>query len=242
MPEMGFPLLVALASLCAAEPGRWRPLLQKNSFAGWRSPSGHTDLAGAWTIRDGVLTAKAYVQHRADLWSTEEYEDFELEWEWMAAKAANSGIKYWVQNAETLVVIQEDQQWRRIADPREAQPGEITIEYTRGIEYQMADDEHEPASLKRRDSRAGGVYSLFAPEPEAAKPHGQWNRSRILSRGGRVEHWLNGKRTAAFDVAQLEARLQATGSSIRLEKRRSPIALQYHQTVVSFRKMRIRRW
>ena len=86
-------VLLISAHAASGEPGPWRKLLQKNSFAGWRSPSGHTPLEGAWTIANGVLTAKPYVQHRTDLWSDEEYENFELEWEWKAHRAANSGVK-----------------------------------------------------------------------------------------------------------------------------------------------------
>ena len=193
---MRFVLVVALASvvLRGAEAGPWQTLLQKNSFAGWRSPSGHTAVEKAWSIRDGVLTVRPYVPHRTDLWSVEEYEDFELEWEWKAAKGANSGVKYWVQRADTLVVEKEDEKFRRIPDPRAAAAGEVTIEYSRGLEYQMADDAHEPVSLQRADSRAGGLYSLFPPSPESVKPHGQWNRSRLVARGGRFEHWLNGRK------------------------------------------------
>ena len=94
---MRLALYVVVTSLgMSAEPGRWQTLLRKDSFAGWRSPSGHTPIEGAWTIAKGVLTAKPYVRHRTDLWTTELYENFELEWEWKAAKGANSGVKYWV--------------------------------------------------------------------------------------------------------------------------------------------------
>lgn len=231
------PLL--LFSLHAVQP--WQTLIQPNSFAGWRSPSGHTPLEGAWTIRDGVLTVKPFVHRRTDLWTVDEFEDFELEWEWKAAKAANSGVKYWLQNAVTLVVEIEDQKWRTIPDPRSAKPEEITLEYTRGLEYQMADDEYEPDSLKRADSRAGGLYSLIPPSPETVKPHGEWNQSRLLVRQGKFEHWLNGRRVAAFDLAQLEAIIKEKRPNQKLGRKRGPLALQYHQTEVSFRKMRVRR-
>jgi len=227
---MRFLLLLVVSLGFAAEPGPWRPLLQKNSFAGWRSPSGHTPLEGAWTIANGVLTAKPYVQHRTDLWSDEEYENFELEWEWRAEKGANSGVKYWVQSAVTLVVLKENVEWRRVADPREA-PGETTLEYSRGFEYQMADDAHEPDALKRPEARAGGLYGVFAPTVAAVKSHGKWNRSRVVVREGRFEHWLNGKQTLNVGSADLKLPARKLG----------PLALQYHQTVVSFRKMRVRR-
>lgn len=191
-------------------------------------------------MRDGVLTVRPYVHRRTDLWSVDTYSDFELEWEWKADKGANSGIKYWVQQALTLVIVKENERWRAVAGPGAAAPTEPTLEYSRGLEYQMADDEFEPASIRRRDSRAGGIYGLVAPDPETVRKHGQWNQSRILVREGRIEHWLNGTRVVAVDASAIEARLGTGRNAIR--QRSGPLALQYHQTVVSFRNMRVRRW
>jgi hypothetical protein len=234
---------VPAASVLAADaPSPWRELIGKDSFLGWRSPSGKTPLAGAWTIADGVLTVKPYVHRRTDLWTDEDYGEFELEWEWKAEKGANSGIKYWVQSAVTLVIVKENEKWRRVPDPASAAADEPTLEYSVGVEYQMADDAFEPTSLVRRDSRAGGIYGVIAPEPESVKPNGEWNQSRVLVKDGRIEHWLNGVRVVATGWQALDEKLAANSGSYRITKRRGPIALQYHQTVMSFRKMRIRRW
>ncbi len=233
--------LFAAALARAQAPSPWRGLIQNGTFEGWRSPSGKTPLGGAWTIRDGILTVRPYVHRRTDLWTEEDYSSFELEWEWMAEKGANSGIKYWVQSAPTLVIVKENEQWRRVPGPDAAGDTEPTLEYSIGVEYQMADDEFEPTSLIRRDSRAGGIYSVFPPDPEAVRKHGQWNQSRILVKDGKIEHWLNGVRVVSTDADTLEARLKAN-KSYTIARRRGPIALQYHQTVVSFRNMRIRRW
>lgn len=232
---------VTLAAALLAGPGEWKELIGKSGFAQWRTPSGKTEIAGAWENRNGVLTVKPYVHRRADLWSREDYGDFELEWEWKAQKGANSGVKYWVQEAVTLVIVQEDVRFRRILDISEAKPEEITTEYSKGLEYQMADDEFEPVSLQRRDSRAGGLYSLFPPDPEKVKPHGKWNRSRLLVHNGHVEHWLNGVRVLEYDRPKLAAQMAKTPPNYTIQREHGPIALQYHQTVVSFRKMRVRR-
>jgi hypothetical protein len=231
-------LTLALAGVAAA--GEWQNLFERSGFSQWRTPSGKTAIEGAWENRDGVLTVKPYVHRRTDLWSREEYGDFELEWEWRAQKGANSGVKYWVQEGVTLVIVQEDKRFRRILDIDEAAPEEVTTEYSRGLEYQMADDEFEPASIARTDSRAGGLYSLFPPSPETVKRHGEWNRSRLVVRQGHVEHWLNGVRVLEYDRAKLASQMAKTPHGYVSARERGPIALQYHQTVVSFRKMRIR--
>ena len=73
------------------------------------------------------------------------------------------------------------------------------------------------------------------------KPHGQWNQSRLVVKDGRFEHWLNGVLVVSFDRTKLTAQMEKTPPNYKIVRERGPIALQYHQTVVSFRKMRIRR-
>jgi hypothetical protein len=124
--------------------GDWQNLIDKKGFQHWRSPSGKTPVEGAWTNNHGTLTVKPYVHRRTDLWSAEEYGDFELEWEWRAQKGANSGVKYWVQDVTTLVIEKEDVTFRRVADVTAAKFEETTTEYSLGLEYQMADDKYEP--------------------------------------------------------------------------------------------------
>ena len=121
-------IALTLLVLIAVDP--WQNLIARHSFD-WRSPSGKTPVAGAWTIHKGMLTVKPYVHRRTDLWSTGEYGDFELEWQWKAAKGANSGVKYWVQSASTLVIVKEDHEWRTVADPAVAKAEEPTLEYSR---------------------------------------------------------------------------------------------------------------
>ncbi|MBI4906900.1 MAG: DUF1080 domain-containing protein [Acidobacteria bacterium] len=236
-----FAGMFAATASAQQQPGLWRELIQNGTFDGWRSPSGKTPLGGAWIVRDGILSVRPYVHRRTDLWTEEEFGEFELEWEWKAEKGANSGIKYWVQSAPTLVIVKENEKWRSVPGPDAAARDEPTLEYSIGVEYQMADDEFEPTSLVRRDSRAGGIYGAFPPDPEAVRRHGEWNQSRILVKAGRVEHWLNGVRVVDTTPDALDLQLKEK-SSYKIAKRRGPVALQYHQTVVSFRKMRIRRW
>jgi hypothetical protein len=44
------------------------------------------------------------------------------------------------------------------------------------------------------------VYDLFAAPKDVARPANEWNRTRIVARGNHVEHWLNGKQVASYDV------------------------------------------
>ena len=225
----------------AAAAGPWTKLFDGKSFTGWRSPSGHTDLAGAWKIERGLLVVRPHVQHRTDLWTLDEdYGNFELEWEWKAKPGANSGIKYWVQFASCLVVVKEDEEWKHVPGPAAAAAGDITIEYSHGLEYQLAAPD-EPTALAKPDARAGALYALIEPESGPGHRAGHWNKSRLVATGDGVEHWLNDRRVIAVSLARIEAAMQAHPPNFKLERRRGPIALQYHQTEVAFRSIRVRR-
>ena len=49
-------------------------------------------------------------------------------------------------------------------------------------------------------SRGVGVRPRTPPPKDAAKPVGEWNQTRIVAKGNHVEHWLNGKKVAQYDV------------------------------------------
>ena len=64
-----------------------------------------------------------------------------------------------------------------------------------GIEYQLLD----PAVKTSPDTSLAAAYDLFAPMGVQARPAGQWNTARIVSKNGHVEHWLNGRLVLEFD-------------------------------------------
>lgn len=69
-----------------------------------------------------------------------------------------------------------------------------------GLEYQMYDD-----GGKLNKGATASIYDLYEPDG-AAKPNppGQWNTGRIVVRGNRIEHWLNGKQVAVAHVGSSE--------------------------------------
>ena len=56
------------------------------------------------------------------------------------------------------------------------------------------------ADNKKDNHLAGSVYDLYAAPKEAVRPANQWNQTRIVATGSHVEHWLNGKKVASYDV------------------------------------------
>jgi hypothetical protein len=174
---------------------------------------------GKWTCSNGVL--RSVPGQRVDLVTRAEFEDFELELEWKVARGANSGILYGVSEAGT------DTFWS-------------------GPEMQVNDDPHHPDGLQPKTS-AGGLYDLIGPSRrDVLKPTGEFNHVRLVSRGGHIEHWLNGVKLVAYEWNSPELRALIKGTKFAtaplfMQSRKGHIALQSEGDEVWFRRIRIRR-
>lgn len=91
---------------------------------------------------------------------------------------------------------------------------------------------------------------MLAPSERAAKAVGEWNQGRIVVRGDRIEHWLNGKKVidATLDdpevVMGLEKRWTNASPVYHLlttrPRKKGPIVLQNHNDDAWFRNLKIR--
>lgn len=128
---------------------------------------------GGWVIEDGALASVAG-KGVASLVSEEEFLEFELEWEWKAAKGANSGVSYQLFGVNFWDVT--------------------------GMEYQVVDDNGDPGTIKDNKQKSGAVYCTTSVSRSFARPLGKWNQSRIRLHNNRTEHWLNGEKVAEYVV------------------------------------------
>ncbi|MCL2119290.1 MAG: DUF1080 domain-containing protein [Planctomycetaceae bacterium] len=138
-----------------------------------------------WTTVSGSTDIKAWeavdgTLHRksggGDIVTEQEYENFILDFEWKISPGGNSGVKYKFANF--------DGSWL-------------------GCEYQVIDDEtHSDGMLKTH--RTASLYDVIAPRVEAAKPIGEYNKSRVVVNGKRIQHYLNGKLTVDVIVGSPE--------------------------------------
>ena len=176
-------LLLAAFVAQAPKAGPWKSLFDGKTMNAWRIFK--TDQApkmcatpgqkDCWEITDGVLHKDG---HANDVASKEQFGDFELELEWNIGNASNSGVFY--RGTDDFDQI-----------------------YWSAPEYQLLDNVNA-ADNKKDNHVAGSVYDLFAAPRDAAKPAGQWNQTRIVAKGTHVEHWLNGKMVASYDVGSPE--------------------------------------
>jgi hypothetical protein len=196
----------------AERGGGWRLLFDGKTTGGWIEVTGKAFPSNCWTIEDGALKAIVRRDGMQDIRTVETFASFDLTFEWKLLANGNSGVKYLIQRVD---------EWTNAAG-RQAR--------ARGLEYQLAGDANPDAASDPRRA-AGSLYGAVAPSPRVSPRIGEFNASRILLSGGRVEHWLNGVRVAAFDTGSLPDFKPVL---------RSPVCLQNHSSETWFRNLKLR--
>jgi hypothetical protein len=217
---------LAVVICSAAEPNQlsaeeraagWRLLFNGNSAEGWVEVTGKPFPSNCWTIENSSLKAIPRDDGFQDIRTIATFRSFELEWDWMIRAKGNSGVKY---------LIQKVDEWNN-KQGRQAR--------ARGPEYQLADDANDDAA-SAASRVAGALYSVFAPIPKVAPKIGEFNRSRLVVDGARVEHWLNGARLLEYRLDAPEVQKLFPG----IVPKESSISLQNHQSEIWFRNINIR--
>lgn len=239
----------------------WRLLFDGKTMNGWEDPASKNPPGEAWVIEDGCLKAVKAPRLREDLFTLDSFENFELSFEWRISEGGNSGVKYRVQDRVPLehgsypeakrFEDTVDYEIRNRRTRRETIPPEAKYEeYVVAFEYQVIDNSRHPDVKRGPDRAAGAIYSLVEPDRDVTKPVGEFNQSRIVLRGNRVEHWLNGEKVLEANlgdpaIAAKLAERWTTASPVyemltTQPKRRTPIGLQHHVDEVWFRSIKIR--
>jgi hypothetical protein len=196
---------------------------------GWRGLKQEKIADDRWRVADGVLSAvkppPGEPERNDDIITERDYSDFELRAEFRLSPGANSGIKYFLR---TDVM---------------ADAGQSSV----GLEYQLIDDAANPdARLGQGDRTLASLYDVLgASAAKPTRPMGEWNEARIVARGKRVEHWLNGAMVLEFERGSEDFKKHVAESKHRVwpsygEQPQGRILLQHHGGGVSFRNVRIR--
>ncbi|MCB1120706.1 MAG: DUF1080 domain-containing protein [Verrucomicrobiae bacterium] len=208
----------------------WKLLWDGESTKGWRQISEKKFPKDGWEIKDGVLTVlpdeKGKDPQGGDIVTVDQYGAFELDFEFMPTKGANSGIKYFV-----------------------TEGGKSAL----GLEYQILDDsEHPDAKMGAAGNRTcASLYDLIPSERSVSTRTvpmdvGKWNHGRIISYpDGRVEHWLNGFKVVEYTRGNNVYRALVARSKYADKEGfglgdKGYISLQDHHDRVSFRSLKIR--
>ena len=156
----------------------WKLLFDGQTLDGWRDYNG-TTLTQPWHVVDGCIQAKGDGSDASGYIVTEEqYENFELSWDWNLSKGGNSGMLYHV-----------------VERPN------FEVPYVTGPEYQLLDEPNISEKIEEWQ-KLGVDYAMHLPDKSLMKvnPQGKWNNSKIVFDNGHVEHWLNGVKILEFEA------------------------------------------
>jgi 3-keto-disaccharide hydrolase len=230
----------------------WILLFDGSTFQGWEDPvKKSTD---SFVIENGCLKSKGHPKYQEDLFSEQQFGDFELVFDWRVSEGGNSGVKYriqdriWVQERKGSKF--EDQVAYSYAHRSDRRP-DRGQQYVVGFEYQCIDDERHPDGRRGGSHASGALYDFLAPVKHAAKTVGEFNHARIVVNGSHVEHWLNGVQVVDGDlrapaIAESAAKRWGAGSKVAELLTNRPvkecrISLQNHNDEAWFRDIKIRR-
>lgn len=201
------------------ESDGWRSLFDGETLAGWRG-YGMEGVPAGWSVSDGMIHfALPEEGERADLVTEEQFENFELSFEWAVTAGGNSGVFFHVSEDHNRA-------------------------YETGAEYQLLDNAGHRDGEKPITS-AGSNYALQAPSADVTVPLGEFNESRLLVDGNRVEHWMNGEKLLEYTLWDDEWKASVAASKFASMpdyglNETGHIVLQDHGDELWFRDIRIR--
>lgn len=215
--------LMALAALAAQDnvlseeekAQGFKLLFDGTSLDGWRGWKKDKPTE-AWKVIDGVLTLSG---KGGDILTIEQFEDFELKIDWRVAPGGNSGIMYRVTETEGAP-------------------------YLTGPEYQVLDNAKH-GDGKNPKTSSGSIYAVYPPSKDVSKPAGEWNSAKIVAKGRKIEHWLNGEKVAEAEIgsedwAKRIAESKWKGAKRFAQEPKGHIDLQDHGDKVEYKNIKIR--
>ena len=196
----------------------WIVLFDGTDLSAWRGYQ-RDGMPAGWQVRDGALVLDPSVGDGGDIVTRASFADFELELDWRVEPGGNSGIFFRADEDADAI-------WHHAP------------------EMQILDDDAH-ADAARPITSAGSCYALYAPTEDVVHPAGEWNHVRIVARGPRVEHWMNGTKIVEYTIGSEDWDRRVAESKFAAypefgEATEGRIGLQDHGDVVWFRAVRIR--
>ncbi|MFC0184389.1 protein of unknown function [Pseudarcicella hirudinis] len=205
-------------------------LFNGKDFTGWRGVHQDKMPAKHWKVENGEINVSPSDGSETgnDIVTDKKFSAFELTFEFRLTEGANSGVKYFVNEAFDS-------------------GGKSGI----GLEYQVLDDEKHPdAKLGAAGNRTmASLYDLipsYKLDKRFQRKIGEWNQARIIVYPNNiVQHWLNGFKVVEYERgSNIFKALVARSKYKDFENfgmiEQGPILLQDHGNNVSFKNLKIR--
>lgn len=157
-------LIVAVLALLFSGQSKWQPVFNNDL-------SNAMDAEGVWTFENDILTASK----DACIFTTVEYENFEVDLEFKNEKGTNSGV---------IVYCTDRENW-----------------IPNSVEIQISDDSYFVDEGWVPNYMCGGIFGHLAPSSTRVKKAGEWNHMNVRCEGQHIKVTLNGEVTADMDMA-----------------------------------------
>ena len=211
-------LLLSVILMISAQAQEATPLFNGKELTGWTTADGKPVTGNGWLVEQGGVLHRA--AKGGDLYTAQEYENYELSWEWKISPGGNSGLKYRMAKYDGKGML--------------------------GCEYQLLDDAKHPDGKIGPHRQTASLYDILPPAAEKPmKPVGEWNTSKVIVKGNTIEHWLNGAKVLSVDTTSepfKAARAQSKFKNVPhfAENAKGRIMLQDHNDEAWFRNLTIK--
>ncbi|MDR2039156.1 MAG: DUF1080 domain-containing protein [Bacteroidales bacterium] len=203
----------------------WMLLFDGKTTNGWRGAMKKDFPTRGWVVKDGILEVlpKNEGGGGGDIVTVEQFDNFDLMFDFKISKGANSGVKYYV---------------------TENGYGKGTL----GLEYQVLDDKEHPDAKNGRDGNRtlASLYDMMTAKGKRFNGVNQWNTGRIIAKDNHVEHWLNGIKVLEYDRGSEAYRKMVQESKYKDMKdfggaAKGHILIQDHNDRVWYRNIKIKK-
>ncbi|WP_339924760.1 DUF1080 domain-containing protein [uncultured Cyclobacterium sp.] len=208
-----------------AQSASYEVLFDGGALDKWQSKNAPSSPIKGWIVEDGMLFMEG--KGGGDIITKEKYSDFELVFEFNLTENANSGIKYFVGN-----IYNE-------------KSGESKLN---GPEYQIIDDYNYEGVKEDPNgtTSTGAAYLFYPPKNKQLNPHGRWNEGKIVAKGNKVSHWLNGKKLVSYTRGSKDYLKKKTANKFKDDKNygeleEGHILITDHGDKVFFRNIKIKK-
>ena len=222
-----FSLLMNACKVATAQHSQdgFKKIFDGTSLKGWKGdPS-------VWTVKDNSITGETTADHPIKsntflIYDKEQPGDFELVTEFRISQTGNSGIQYRSSTVDSLPYTLKG--YQADIDGNNVYTGQNYEERGRGFLAKRGEN-----TVLEKDNQPQ-IASMIA-DPDSLKSlikTGDWNESRIIAKGNRMRHFING--SLMCDV---------TDNDTNLRKMKGLIGFQVHAgppMKVEYRNIRIK--